>query len=228
MKIINNQIPASSEFWKGKAINMKRHLLILPALIGLFILLAGCGVKFIPVASPGAEIDQKENAISLEKDGIRVTVQAAKPRHTPYWTEGHLTSFLVNICNGTSRDISVDPVNFILFDEEKNQYNAIAPQDIAAHGGRYRISPFFGLSYWYGFPDSYYFRTSFPVYYYGDGSGELFWRSLPPTEIKPEAKVSGLVCFKAEPKAGETVRLIAVVRETEKDVINFEFTFSTR
>ncbi len=194
---------------------------------GLFILLLGCGVKLIPVATPGAEIDKPTDTISLEKEGVKVTVRAAKPRHIPSWAKGNLTSFLVIICNGTSKEISVDPENFLLFDEERNQYNAVAPQDIARHGGYYGRFPFWGLSYWYGYPGNYYFHTAFPLYHYDDSSGEMFWRSLSRTEVKAGAKVSGLVYFKAKPKASEKVRLVAVVRELEENLeLSFEFTFS--
>lgn len=204
------------------------QLIILPSLAGLFVLLLGCGAKLIPVAAPGAEIDKPTNTISLEKEGVRVTVRAAKPRHIPSWTEGRLTSFLIVVCNGTTKEISVDPVNFLLFDEEKNQYNAIAPQDITQYERHHVFLPFFGLSYWYGFSDSYYFRTSFPLYHYDEGSGEMFWKSLPRTEIQAGAKVSGLVYFRAKPEESEKVRLVAVVRELEKDIeLCFEFTFST-
>ncbi len=206
---------------------MKKHRLVLLSLTGFFILLLGCGVKLVPVATPGAEIDQPTDTVSLAKEGVKIAVRAAKPRHIPSWAKGNLTSFLIIICNGTSEEISVDPGNFLLFDEERSQYNAIDPQDIPRHGRYYGFYPFLGFSYWYGFPDNYHFHTALPLYHYDEGPGEMFWRGLLRTEVKAGAKVSGLVYFKAKPEASEKVRLVAVVRKLEGEVkLSFEFTFS--
>lgn len=109
---------------------MKKYILN-AVLIALLALLAGCGPALMPLAVKGAVLDEKSSSISVTKDGVTVRAALAYMNRTPYNLETYFIPFTVEVRNETGKDIAVGFTDFLLLDDNRNQYRAFAPEEIS-------------------------------------------------------------------------------------------------
>lgn len=109
---------------------MKKTILSTALLLSLA-MLVGCGPKLVPLAVKGALLDEKAASISLSKDAVTVRAAMAYLSRTPYNLEAYFVPFTVEVRNETGRDITVDYSDFMLLDQNGNQYRAFPPEKIA-------------------------------------------------------------------------------------------------
>ena len=109
---------------------MKKTILNM-VLIALLMSLAGCGPALRPVAVKGAVLDEKSETISVTKDGVTVRAALAYLNRTPYNLEAYFMPFTVQVMNETGKDIAVAFKDFVLLDNNRNQYIAYPPEKIA-------------------------------------------------------------------------------------------------
>lgn len=108
---------------------MKKLLYCILIVISLHFLVA-CGHKVVPVAIQGAEIDEKMAQISLLKEGIRLTAEAAYLYDTPYSLEDYFTPFRLVVRNETGHEINISLDDFMLIDDRGNQLRAYSPEEM--------------------------------------------------------------------------------------------------
>lgn len=222
----------------------------------LGLMIASCGVKarvdiyMEPVVSGDEYLDTKTGAITLEKEGVSITV---KPLDTsdllmltddedinPYinvsWRHANplYTVFDVNIHNKRESKVVVDSPA-ILIDENGEQYASL-PYDYFKdiYGAAYRkhteiVYPY----YWYGYSYPYFY----PPYYVRRVSNEnVQERRLVAREtifdgakLFSGAKRNGLLVFERLDEGATDVRLVipevVVYDGKRKHKLNFEFNF---
>lgn len=194
--------------------------------IAFFILLAmilmACGVKIVPKSPPEGIIDQK--ALSIEKEGVRLTVEPMAWRFFPYYLEDYYTPLYIIIRNGTDKPVAVKYEDFILFDDKGNQFKPILPEKIEDSVGLYPYDyPFYSPYYnpWYWGYRPYWWPYWSPywtwLYYYGDYRYpydryyapplEIVPQALPEGEIYPGAQVRGFLYFQNATEYGKGLTL---------------------
>lgn len=109
---------------------MKKAILSTTVLLS-FAMLVACGPRLIPLAIKGALLDEENASISLSKDAVTVRAAMAYLNRTPYNLEAYFVPFVVEVRNETGRDISVDHSDFMLLDQNGNQYRAYSPEKIS-------------------------------------------------------------------------------------------------
>jgi len=175
-----------------------RFAFIFISIFGLSYLFAGCAIRpqvdfyLSPVeTAEGQEIDKKTGSVTVENEGVRITVSAldildllkvtSDARVNPYiyindWgvAKPLYTVFEVTIKNNRESNVSIDPSSAVLLDEEGEQYDAIPYE---AFKERYAAYP--GLErdiIYYQSPPPYRYRWWHPWYYHYD---RYWWRSRP-------------------------------------------------
>ena len=109
---------------------MKKTILSTALLLSLT-MVVGCGPRLMPLAVNGALLDEKAASISLTKDAVTVRAAMAYLNRTPYNLEAYFVPFTVEVRNDTGRDISVEYSDFMLLDQNGNQYRAYPPEKIS-------------------------------------------------------------------------------------------------
>ena len=167
-------------------------------------ILAGCSIKVVPEPVAAGTINEKENSITLSKEGTVVTVSPADPEMLNYNLEGMVASFNVEIQNNGEKEISFDPDSFILIDSNKRQYYALTPEKIRQMLAKdtYYLLPYPYVGFYYledyeraAFRNS--TNTNLP-YYFELRPQDIYTRALSSDAIIPNSLIKGLVYFNVD------------------------------
>jgi hypothetical protein len=178
----------------------------------LVVLIAGCAPKIIPKLPQGGEIDSVSSIITKKGTGISVSIQTEAWSFEPYYLTDYFTPFLFLIRNDTDQKVPIRLPEFVLFDEQGNQFNAVPPEgvetmilarDLYGRGAstsfffRYEdIHPSTGVGVGVEFPA--YVRRPF---------SNISLLALTDGEIHPKSQVRGFIYFKKATTYGQHLKL---------------------
>ncbi|HEY7535590.1 MAG TPA: hypothetical protein VH878_06550 [Thermodesulfobacteriota bacterium] len=171
-------------------------------------------------------------------DGVTVTVQGSAWYGTPRDLDNYVTSIYVVIENNTNSILTFDYPDFVLFDENRTQYNALTPETVvkvlqAAYQGTYLYPSFYGSvvigSGFFYFSPNYFFPFypwwDYPAYYQVP-LDDIFNKALMPGSVDPNANVQGFIYFTTIPSNIKNVTLVIGYNfegDTERHDISFPF-----
>src|SRR5690349_11380679 len=114
-------------------------------------MIAGCSLKIVPEPVASGIINEKENSITLSKEGTVVTMAPADPEMLNYNLESMVASFSVEIRNNSDKEISFDTESFILIDSNKRQYYSLTPEKLRQMLARdtYYLLPYPYVGFYY-------------------------------------------------------------------------------
>ncbi len=177
------------------------------------LLLAGCGVKWIPLPD-GATIDPATRSAIQSRDGVTITVQASAWRGSPAALEAYVTPIAFHVLNGTTQVLRITSEDFALFDEAGRQSTPLPPERVAAmfwSGGEpvggstaltvesgvfrpIRHRPFIHNPFL--FPDPFFWPPWWWEPWPPPGYGaDIFLQALPLGRVYPGAQIRGFVYF---------------------------------
>ncbi|NIV43172.1 MAG: hypothetical protein GWN50_12650 [Candidatus Dadabacteria bacterium] len=160
-------------------------------------------------------------------------------RGEPRRLRNHITPFYVEIQNRTDNNVVITESDFVLFDEQRNQYNLISPGRAAnivktAERKRYRIYPRISIGvdtsyhhdrfHYYGhhhypFYRPYYFHDYlYPGYrrsYYEPDLENIYSRAITLGTLRPNATLSGYIYFNKIPQETRELTLELGYKEKE-------------
>lgn len=206
-----------------------------------FLFLGGCsvGIKAVPVATPGAIIDQKAGSVTLEKADVQVSVQMVDWNYFPYNMTNYFTPFGITIKNKTPQILNFDTANFVMYDENKTQYGAYPPKDVynITSGELYYLIPYpyVGVYMYEGyrqFPTVGY-REYPPIGVAGPQLYEVYPRdvysqALPFGPLNPDAQLKGLVYFKGNINNFKKVRVVITAIKPDGQKVEFDLPFEIK
>lgn len=203
--------------------------------------LGGCSLatKAVPVAIPGAVIDQKARSVTMEKEGIEVTAQLVDWNYFPYNLTNYFTPYSITIKNKTPQVLSFDTANFVMYDEAQTQYGAYTPKDVYSitSGELYYLIPYpyVGVYLYEGyrqFPTVGY-REYPPIGVAGPQLYEVYPRdvysqALPFGPLNPNAQLKGLVFFKGNLYNFKKIRVVVNAVKPDGQKVEFDFPFEVK
>ena len=104
---------------------MKFRTIIFLILLGI---LFSCSVRYVPLETAGVRV---ENGFAIVKTADYVLTLSNR-----YWTKepqnltDYYTTFYVSIRNKTGKEMTVKPSDFVLLDENGNQFDAVLPEQV--------------------------------------------------------------------------------------------------
>ena len=172
---------------------------VIAAILGT-LLLAGCSVTAVPMATSAGTINLADNSLTLEKGSLTVTTRVRDLEYAPYRMVDNITSFEVTIYNRGTETVKVSLDSFILVDDRGQQYKPVSPEEvreIVRNDSPYLIPyPYVGYYYLEDSEQGSFFNTftsSLP-YYAENHPQDIFTEALPTSEtILPGANISGLI-----------------------------------
>lgn len=217
---------------------MKRFSLFL---LVVFLFLGGCSLatKAVPVAVPGAVIDQKAGSVTMEKEGVEVTAQLVDWNYFPYNLTNYFTPFSITIKNKTSQVLNFDTSNFVMYDEAKTQYGAYTPKDVygITSGELYYLIPYpyVGVYLYEGYRQfpTVGFQEYPPIGVAGPQLYEVYPRdvysqALPFGHLNPDAQLKGLVFFKGNLSNLKKIRVVINAVKPDGQKAEFDFPFDIK
>lgn len=206
-----------------------------------FLIFSGCSVstKAVPLATPGAVIDQKAGLVTMEKDGIQVSAQMVDWNYFPYNMTNYFSPFSITIKNKTSQILNFDTANFVMYDENKTQYGAYTPKDVYSitSGELYYLIPYpyVGVYMYEGYRQfpSVGVREYPPIGAAGPQLYEVYPRdvysqALPFGTLNPDAQLKGLVYFKGNINNLKRVRVVVTASKPDGQKVDFDFPFEIK
>lgn len=203
--------------------------------------LGGCSLatKAVPVAVPGAVIDQKAGSVTMEKEGVEVTAQLVDWNYFPYNLTNYFTPFSITIKNKTSQVLNFDTSNFVMYDEAKTQYGAYTPKDVygITSGELYYLIPYpyVGVYLYEGYRQfpTVGFREYPPIGVAGPQLYEVYPRdvysqALPFGPLNPDAQLKGLVFFKGNLYNFKKIRVVVNAAKADGQKAEFDFPFDIK
>lgn len=136
--------------------------------LGLILIIffsVGCASSsrnLIPLSDNGST-DPKLQSSFKSEDGVKVVVRASAWSGSPDNIERYVTPFHLEIQNSSDKTLDFDYDDLALFDENRTQYNALPPQTVADVLQS-------------GFRGGYGYRSFYPSFSLGIGSGFFFGR----------------------------------------------------
>ena len=217
---------------------MKR---LLPFWVISIFLLSGCSLstKAVPVAVPGAVIDQKTGSSTMEKEGVEVTAQLVDWNYFPYNLTNYFTPFSITIKNKTTQVLNFDAPNFVMYDENQTQYGAYAPKDVygIVSGELYYLIPYpyVGVYLYEGYRQfpTVGFREYPPIGVAGPQLYEVYPRdvysqALPFGPLNPAAQLKGLVFFKGNLYSFKKIKIVVDAAKADGQKVEFIFPFDIK
>lgn len=198
---------------------MKQCLILLASLF----IISGCSsLKVIPEPAQNGIINDRENAQTISRDNISVTVKSGDMEIVAYNLEGSVASFFVIVNNQTEDEFQLSNDSFLLVDNEGRQYFPLTPEkvkEIIARDTYYLIPyPYVGFYYLEDYQKtSFYNRfTSDTPYFYEVYPQDIYTKAIPAGSIIPKAKVAGLVYFRIDLEGKKGVSLQLFKKGTPK------------
>jgi hypothetical protein len=103
----------------------------LTLLLGAVLLAACAGPRVTPVPGPGVTVDPASGAARVEAGGVTLAVRASAWTGTPWDLPVVVTPFHVRLVNGSAGSLGYERTGFRLFDDERYQYPALSPAEVA-------------------------------------------------------------------------------------------------
>ncbi|MGH7799908.1 MAG: hypothetical protein ACREOW_04660 [Thermodesulfobacteriota bacterium] len=211
------------------------------ALILAIVFLAGCASRRLVPLPDGGMINPELRSAMKTDNGVTVRVQASAWYWTPSDLDSYVTSLYVVIENDTSSTLTFDYPDFVLFDENRTQYNALTPETVAnilqaAYRSTYIYPPFYfsgsvfiGSGFFYFSP--YYLYPFYPWWdypaYYQVPLDDVFNKALMAGRVNPNARVQGFIYFTTIPSNIKNVTLeIGYKFEGEPEPYQLSFPFA--
>jgi len=193
--------------------------------IATLILLAfSCAPMIVPAPTPGGIVDLDTNSLTVQNEGIIITVSSESWKHDPVDVKYTFTPFFVTVLNNTTGVITIDEDHVFVFDENKTQYGVVAPKDVdSALTPRYYPPVFFyGSNYYYHDRWGLGIEIGYPFETYDSEVIPTAFRFGP---IAPGARVMGFVYLqKPPPEVKELTFKISPILESEKSItLSFNF-----
>lgn len=190
----------------------------------LILLTFSCAPMIVPAPTPGGIVDLDTNSLTVQKDGVIITVTSESWKHDPVDVKYTFTPFFITVLNNTTGEITIDEDRVFVFDENKTQYGVVAPKDVDSattpryyppiffYGGNYYYHDRWGLGIEIGYPFETYDSEVIPTAF----------RFGP---IAPGARVMGFVYLqKPHPDVKELTFKISPILESGK-LITLSFNF---
>ena len=168
----------------------------------------GCAPKIVPKVPQEGKIDLESNIITKSRNGITISVQTEEWNFPPYDLEQFFTPFLFLIRNDTDERVKLDLAEFVLFDDQGNQYNAMPPglvEGILTYRNLYGQMPRIFFRYEEIRPP-YTLGFEFPAFVQRPLTNVTLLGLLP-GEIFPHSQVRGFVYFRKATTYGKALRL---------------------
>jgi hypothetical protein len=169
------------------------------ALIGLALLLTGCGIKIVPQPTQAGVINPADRSITINRDGVVVSARVQDLEVAPYRMVDNITSFYIVVDNRTQAEVALPVTSFVLLDQDNRQYRPIPPAEVHAIVSRdstYLIPyPYVGYYYLEDQQKAAFFNTfssSLP-YFAENHPQDLHTEALAETSILPGALISGKI-----------------------------------
>jgi hypothetical protein len=183
------------------------------ALIGLVLLLAGCGIKIVPQPTQMGVVNPADRSITINRDGIVVSARVQDLEVAPYRMIDNITSFYVVVDNRTQSEVVLPVTSFVLLDQGNRQYRPIHPAEVQAIISRdstYLIPyPYVGFYYLEDQQKAAFFNTfssSLP-FFAENHPQDLHTEALPETPVLPGALISGKIYFVIDLAAHKKIEL---------------------
>lgn len=208
---------------------MKRCLILLLSAV----LFSGCAsMKVVPEPIANGTINEKENAQTITRDKVAITVRSGDLEIASYNFEGSVASFFVKVDNQTDSELSIDNDSFLLVDSDARQYFPLTPEkvkEIVARNTYYLIPyPYVGFYYLEDYEKASFSNrfTSDRPYFYEVYPQDIYTKAMPVGTIIPKAKVAGLVYFRIDIGGKKGVTLMVYKKGTPKSApADFVFPF---
>jgi hypothetical protein len=185
----------------------------LAVLVGLTLLLAGCGIKIVPQPTALGVINPADRSITINREGVIVSARVQDLEVAPYRMVDNITSFYVVINNRTQQEVLMPVTSFVLLDQDNRQYRPIHPAEVQAIVSRdstYLIPyPFVGYYYLEDQHKGAVFNTfssSLP-FFAENHPQDLHTEALSETPILPGALISGKIYFVIDLATQKSVEL---------------------
>ena len=191
----------------------------------VILLTFSCAPTIVPTPTPGGIVDVETNSLTVEKDGVIITVTSESWKHDPVDVKYTFTPFFITVLNNTTGVITIDEDHVFVFDENKTQYGVVDPKDVdSALTPRYYPPVFFygGSNYYYHNRWGMGIEIGYPFETYDSEVIPTAFRFGP---IAPGARVMGFVYLqKPPPEVKELTFKISPILESEK-LITLSFNF---
>lgn len=209
---------------------MKNLLLILAFIVPI----AGCSIKVVPQPVESGKINP-DQTLTVTKNSIAMTVGNDQPVLYSYNLDEGVTAFSVVIANESDKEFTFNVDNFVLTDNEGNQFSPLTPdkvREMISKDSYYLIPyPYVGFYYLedYEKASAYNEAQSQQPYFYELYPQDIFTRALAGTTIIPKAKVNGLLYFKIDLPTRKGVNLLFFRPASSKSAPpDFVFPFAVR
>ncbi|NIV41661.1 MAG: hypothetical protein GWN50_04715 [Candidatus Dadabacteria bacterium] len=212
-----------------------KSVIFLTAFLPLMVLvLSGCAYSGAGRNRTAIKIEPWRISTPKLNDNVNLTVEANTWRGKPKSLKKHITPFYLEIHNGTDKNIIISDSDFVLLDEQRNQYNSISPNTAAnivesANRRRFyvypRVSIGIGTSFhhdrfhYYGhhhypFYRPYHYFDDYPYQryrrsYYEPDLEDIYSRALTFGTLRPGSTLSGYIYFKKIPASTKELTLEA-------------------
>ena len=134
------------------------------SIASLILLALSCAPMIVPAPTPGGIVDLETNSLTVQNEGVIITVSSESWRHDPVDVKYTFTPFFVTVINNTSGVITVDENHIFVYDEYNTQYGVVAPKDVDSaltpryyppvffYGGNYYYHDWWGMGVEIGYP----------------------------------------------------------------------------
>lgn len=110
-----------------------RKLVIVPAILLVMILAAGCGITIVPQPlEPGDRVNPSDRSIKISRADLNLSARVQDTAVGGFSTDTPLTSFYIDASNTGSRPLKLPLSSFSLTDDKGNVYQAVDPSAVNA------------------------------------------------------------------------------------------------
>ncbi len=223
----------------NELMNKISFLSVYAVLLSVVILTSGCAYG-LRANRTYIKIDPQNISTPKLANKVNFSISANVWKGEPKRLRRHLIPFFIEVQNNTDKNIIISEADFILLDENRNQFNALSPERAAnivksAEQKRFRIYPRISIGigtsfhhdrfHYYGhhhhpFYRPYYYYDDYPYPYYRRQDYEpdledIYAKALSTGVIRPGATLSGYIFFNKISR--DTKELTLEIGYTEKE-----------
>lgn len=208
---------------------MLRFIIVLLANL---LVLAGCSAALVPQPQGDYRLDNRNQSLSAERDGLVISAAIADFEVAPYRITDNLCSFSLTVQNRTGQPTTLAVDRLILIDQDGRQYRPLKPAavvELTRRDSAYLIPyPYVGYYYLqdrehFSFDNS---LTSNAPFYAENHPQDIFIQALPQGKILPDATVAGMVYFAVDLSAMTEAELRIYSSAKMVDPPQFSFRFA--
>jgi hypothetical protein len=198
-------------------------------IIAIFLFAAalfGCAPIIVPAPTPDSTIDTEARSLTIEKEGIKITVISEAWNFDPIDVKYTFTPFYIQVTNDTDETITLGEDYILMFDENSIQYGVVSAEDveramtpkhfyppIILYGGNYYYHDFWGWGLELGYPLETY-------------DSEIIPRAFRFGPIAPHATARGFVYLQEADEAALNLTLKISPTSAAGEDIPFTFNFT--